>query len=106
MEYANVDFYHLIWLQMILSPVNVLLLHLNMGSEINHFHLVRNICQTNQESISGLTVFIAKYLKVNGDKRNRNVDLRLWAPVHQTAHWMRSKEGHFKSSENLGFRKS
>ena len=40
--YANVDFYHLIWLQMILSPVNVLLLHLNMGSEINHFHLVRN----------------------------------------------------------------
>ena len=43
MEYANVDFYHLIWLQMILSPVNVLLLHLNMGSEINHFHLVRNI---------------------------------------------------------------
>ena len=50
-----------------------------------------------------LTVFIVIYLKVNGDKRNRNVDVRLCAPVHQPAYWVRSEERHFKNSEKSQF---
>ena len=45
---------------------------------------------------------VATDLKVDGEKRDGNVDLRLVAPVDQTAHRMRSREWHFKSSENLG----
>ena len=44
----------------------------------------------------------AKDLKVDGEKRERNVDLRSVAPVDQTADGVRSRERHFRSSENLG----